>query len=313
MAETQRGSGAFRLFRAFGIEVSMHWTWLLLAIYAWQARRSAYEASIWAAAEYVSLFAIVLMHEFGHALACRSVGGRAERILLWPFGGVAFVDPPQRAGALLWSIAAGPLVNVALAPVTLVMAELVRPNTGDVHQFVQTLFMMNLVLLVFNLLPIYPLDGGQILRALLWFVMGPARSLLVAAVIGLIGAGAVLVLAAWLGDVWLVVLAVLGATQSWNGYRQARMMLAMASGRVAGVTYCPACGAAVSSMCRCGCGQAYDSLVYGGRCPRCGLASEVGVCPACGQASAIGAWRESAGGVGAAGPYVPPSPREFGR
>src|SRR5213078_4291206 len=65
------------------------------------------------------LFAIVLLHEFGHALACRQVGGRADRILLWPLGGVAFVDPPPRAGAMLWSIVAGPLVNVLLAPVTI--------------------------------------------------------------------------------------------------------------------------------------------------------------------------------------------------
>src|SRR5205823_4575722 len=67
--------------------------------------------------EYVSVFVIVLMHEFGHALACRQVGGIANRIVLWPLGGIAFVDPPRRPGAYLWSIAAGPLVNVILLPV----------------------------------------------------------------------------------------------------------------------------------------------------------------------------------------------------
>ena len=56
-------------------------------------------------------------HEFGHALACRQVGGSANQIILWPLGGVAYVNPPQRPGATLWSIAAGPLVNVALLPV----------------------------------------------------------------------------------------------------------------------------------------------------------------------------------------------------
>jgi Zn-dependent protease len=69
--------------------------------------------------EYLALFSIVLMHEFGHALACRQVGGTADQILLWPFGGVAYVNPPQRPGAMLWSIAAGPLVNVALFPLLL--------------------------------------------------------------------------------------------------------------------------------------------------------------------------------------------------
>ena len=66
--------------------------------------------------EYISLFAIVLTHEFGHQFACRSVGGKTHDIILWPLGGVAYVSPPQRPGAQLWSIAAGPLVNVLLLP-----------------------------------------------------------------------------------------------------------------------------------------------------------------------------------------------------
>ncbi len=63
------------------------------------------------------LFLIVLIHEFGHQLACRSVGGKTSVIVLWPLGGVAYVAPPQRPGAQLWSIAAGPLVNVILFPI----------------------------------------------------------------------------------------------------------------------------------------------------------------------------------------------------
>ena len=66
--------------------------------------------------ECLALFLIVLMHEFGHQLACRQVGGQTHDIMLWPLGGVAYVSPPQRPGAQLWSIAAGPLVNVALFP-----------------------------------------------------------------------------------------------------------------------------------------------------------------------------------------------------
>lgn len=72
----------------------------------------------WNIAEYLALFGIVLLHEFGHALACRQVGGKAERVVLWPLGGIALVQPPPRPGALLWSIAAGPLVNLVLVPLT---------------------------------------------------------------------------------------------------------------------------------------------------------------------------------------------------
>ena len=321
MAEIRQSQGTFRLFRAFGIDVSLHWTWLLLAIYVWQVRPSHYQAKGWAAAEYLALFVIVLLHEFGHALACRSVGGKADRILLWPFGGVAFVSPPQRPGALLWSIAAGPLVNIVLVPVTLLLAELVRPDAGDVHMFVTTLFYVNIALLVFNLLPIYPLDGGQMLRALLWFAVGQGRSLMVAAMIGLVGAGGVLVLALYVGSVWLVMLAVLGAMQSWNGYQQARFLLEHSLAPVPGVVRCPACGAAASSICVCSCGCRYDSRVHGDVCPDCGRAEETAVCPHCGQQSPISAWHSPPGFPvmpthpprPPVGPYVPPSAEGFDR
>src|ERR1700709_1829684 len=85
------GLSGFRLFRLFGITVYLHWSWFLVAVYEIQQRRGRYESVAWNIAEYVALFAIVLMHEFGHALACRSVGGQANQITLWPLGGIAYV------------------------------------------------------------------------------------------------------------------------------------------------------------------------------------------------------------------------------
>ena len=108
------GSGSFRLFRIAGIEVFLHWSWFIVAVFDINNRRDSYSSLAWNAAEYVALFVIVLLHEFGHALACRQVGGQANRIILWPLGGVAFVAPPPRPGATLWAIAAGPLVNLVL-------------------------------------------------------------------------------------------------------------------------------------------------------------------------------------------------------
>src|SRR5579864_5396572 len=111
------GQGSIHLFRIKGIDVYLNWTWFLVALFEIQARKGRYSSVVWNVIEYLALFAIVLLHEFGHALACRSVGGTANRIVLWPLGGVAYVDPPRRPGATLWSIAAGPLVNVALIPI----------------------------------------------------------------------------------------------------------------------------------------------------------------------------------------------------
>src|SRR5207245_10576236 len=101
-------------------------SWVLVAMVEIQSRAGKYGSLTWNVLEYLALFLIVLLHEYGHALACRQVGGRADQIVLWPLGGVAYVNPPPRPGATLWSIAAGPLVNVALLPVLFVTVILCR-------------------------------------------------------------------------------------------------------------------------------------------------------------------------------------------
>ncbi len=224
-----QGKGCIRLFEVAGITVYLHWLWFLVAYVEITQRREAYPSVAWNVAEYLALFGIVLLHEFGHALACRQTGGKAERIVLWPLGGIAFVSPPPRPGALLWSIAAGPLVNVVLAPVTIGLCMLV-PHVSPpgllepLGHFCLAVAVINLGLLIFNLLPIYPLDGGQILYALLWFILGRARGLTVACVLGLLGAAAVLLLALGWQDAWLIILAVFLGFQAINGLRQARIL-----------------------------------------------------------------------------------------
>ena len=118
--------GSIHLFRFSGIDVFLHWSWFLVAAYEISSRKGSYSSITWNVLEYLALFLIVTLHEFGHALACRQVGGTADRILLWPLGGVAYVNPPQRPGATLWSITAGPLVNVALLVILLVTGNLSR-------------------------------------------------------------------------------------------------------------------------------------------------------------------------------------------
>jgi Zn-dependent protease len=217
-------NGSLRLFRFLGITVWVHWSWVVVGYFLLQYRGNAYSSQAWNIAEYLALFGIVLMHEYGHALACRSVGGKAERILLWPLGGVAYVSPPPRPGAVLWSLAAGPLVNLILLAPTLFLAIWGRGASPDLARFTFMLAAINVVLLVFNLLPIYPLDGGQILRALLWFFIGPIKSLLAATVVGLIGASLLIAWALLAWDPWLMVLAAFAAYESWRGFKAARWM-----------------------------------------------------------------------------------------
>jgi Zn-dependent protease len=222
-------SGAIRLGKVAGITLFLHWLWFPVALLEITLRSRAYPSPVWNVAEYLALFGIVLLHEFGHAFACRQTGGTAEKIVLWPLGGVAFVNPPPRPGALLWSIAAGPLVNVLLLPVTIALCLLASPGSPAApylppHQFCDAVAKVNLIILVFNLLPVYPLDGGQILFALLWFVLGRARGLLVASVVGLMGAAGLLLLALAYQSVWVIVMAVFLGSQAVRGLQQARIL-----------------------------------------------------------------------------------------
>jgi len=217
--------GAIRLFKFAGIQVYLHWSWFLIAI--WQiSRDDSYHSPIWPLYEYLALFGIVLLHEFGHSLACKSVGGAANHILLWPFGGVASVQPPRRAGAVLWSIAAGPLVNVVLIPIFFAInfvwnASSYSADAPDFTQFLEMLGTINLWLLIFNMLPIYPLDGGQILRAVLWFFIGENQSLLVATFLGLIG-GVGLAIAVWSWGTFMLVLCAYLLMNCWQAFQFAR-------------------------------------------------------------------------------------------
>src|SRR5437764_6290311 len=247
--------GSIHLFRLFGVDVFLHWWWFLVAVYEIQSRAGRYSSLTWNVLEYLALFLIVLMHEFGHALACRQVGGKADRIVLWPLGGVAYVDPPQRPGATLWSIAAGPLVNVALMPV-LALLFLKAQQFGGSRDLVALLYAIGLInrwLLIFNILPIYPLDGGQILRSLLWFVLGRARSLMVATILGLIGVVGFIGLAIYIRDAWLGIVAVYMPMNCWGGLKHAQALLQLTKLPRRNGFLCPACKIAppVSTYWKC--------------------------------------------------------------
>jgi Zn-dependent protease len=275
--------GSIRLFRAVGIDVYLHWSWLLVALYEIDARTKEGSSMVWNALEYIALFGIVLMHEFGHALACRSVGGIAETIVLWPLGGIAYVSPPPRPGAVLWSIAAGPLVNVALVPVTFGLLIAGHSLSWDeavpgLEGFLWNLTVVNLILLIFNLLPVYPLDGGQIVQALLWFVIGRARSLMVVSVIGMVAGGAVAVAMLALGlsnrgYLWLAFIGGYAAYRGFVGFQQARQLSRLLAGPRHKDAACPSCRASPvqGDYWVCGrCGTPFDPFSHHAVCPRCG-------------------------------------------
>ena len=306
-------NGSIRLFRLFGITVFLHWSWFVVAVLRYQLGGwHRYESFNWYILEYVSLFLIVLMHEFGHQLACRSVGGQTHDIVLWPLGGVAYVSPPQRPGAQLWSIVAGPLVNVILFPLFFFLLIFGKSagwevSNPDVYTYVYMIFAINTVLLVFNLMPIYPLDGGQILRSLLWFVCGRAHSLMIASIIGLIGVAGVILYAVTSfisappdeksSSIWIGIMAAFILMNCWSGLMQARAMIKMANAPRRQGFACPVCKTAppLGAIWRFGkCRQQFDTFETQGICPHCQTQYAATSCPECGNLRPISEWMTSA-------------------
>ena len=301
--------GSIHLFRFAGVDVFLHWAWFVVAVIEITGRKQDYSSFLWNVLEYLALFVIVLLHEYGHALACRQVGGRAEQIVLWPLGGVAYVNPPPRPGANLWSIAAGPLVNVVLLVLLIPIGflgvalhwEQAAPN---VRTFVIALAGINIGLLIFNLLPIYPLDGGQILRSLLWFVLGRARSLMVAAALGILGVVGLVALAAYQESIWLAIMALFILGNCWAGMKQARAMIRLGKLPQHTSYTCPHCetsppAAALWTCARCRqnsplLAPRIDLFQTQGLCPQCGVAVETVQCPLCGMPSPLTAWSGAA-------------------
>jgi Zn-dependent protease len=294
--------GSIHLFKFKGIDVFLHWSWFLVAAYEIQSRNSRYSSITWNIIEYLALFLIVMTHEFGHSLACRQVGGTANRIVLWPLGGVAYVDPPPRPGATLWSIAAGPLVNVALAPVLFGLFMFARSanlatTMPDEYQLVRAVLSIDIGLLVFNMLPIYPLDGGQILRSLLWYVLGRARSLFVATILGFVGVVAFIGLAFWIRDVWFAAIAVFMLLNCWSGLQQARALLKIAKIPRRDGFACPRCHSAppLGEFWKCRqCGTSFDTFRTGAACPGCSSRYDVTTCLDCRESRPMMEWATTA-------------------
>lgn len=174
---------SFRLGRVAGIQIGVNWSWLVVfALIVWTLAASIFPETnpgfgdgtylAMAVVAAVLFFASLLLHELGHALVARREGVVIEGITLWLFGGVAkFKGMFPSAGAEFRIAVAGPLVSLAIGVLFVLVAEL-SGLPGPVEGVVAYLGYINLVLLVFNLLPALPLDGGRVLRSVLWQAKG---------------------------------------------------------------------------------------------------------------------------------------------
>jgi len=187
---------SWKLAQIAGIGVYVHWTFLLLI--AWIGgmhviRGESVQNTLQGVGLILAIFACVVAHEFGHALTARRFGIRTQDITLLPIGGVARLermpdDPVQE----LWVALAGPAVNVVIAGGLFVAVGVLEgfsamsgsQMTTVGGDFLQQLMFVNVMLVAFNLLPAFPMDGGRVLRALLATQMDHVRATDIAATIG---------------------------------------------------------------------------------------------------------------------------------
>lgn len=208
-------SWALPLFTLWGIRVRVHIffvVWMAVEIVS-SIRRDS-EGWIFVLARLGTLFGLVLVHEFGHCIACRRVGGEADEIVMWPLGGLAMCLPPKSWRANLITTLGGPATHIPMglllgagllalgAPASslafnplrigqsyLTHAEFFQGSLWTLKLIVWRAYVTNLMLLAFNmLLVMFPMDAGRVLQELMWRRMGYGRSMLYATTIGIITA-----------------------------------------------------------------------------------------------------------------------------
>lgn len=243
---------SFRIGRIRGIAIRVHVLFVLCAVVlVWSELPRAddpFAPSIPRALAnglgiYVILFAVVLLHEFGHCWGARRTGGAADEVLLWPLGGLAYTRPPHHWRAHLVTTVAGPTVNVLICAATSATlavwcGSLAAVPWNPLHPFrpvgdmrytegqfwVAMVHGVSYFLLLVNLLPIFPFDGGRIVQAVLWRSRGHRASLEIATATGMVGAIAVGLFALFMEDAdWILLgIAIFGYMTCWQTRRWVR-------------------------------------------------------------------------------------------
>ncbi len=181
-----------------GIPVKIHWTFIiiiLLIAYISYSEKLDFSESISLSLYVFCLFLCVVLHEYGHALAARKYGVQTKDIILSPIGGLARLNfIPEKPKQEFIIAIAGPMVNLLIATLILIgillSGSYIIPDEESIailmHPigFLQMIFVLNLVLFFFNLIPAFPMDGGRILRALLSMRLDRLKATRIASFIG---------------------------------------------------------------------------------------------------------------------------------
>lgn len=212
-------AGSFFIGRWFGINVRIHFLLVLFA--AWRivevmnSLADSGSARVWIAPVVViGLFVSILLHEFGHSLACKLFKGDADEIILWPLGGLALCRPPFHPTAHLVTTVAGPMVTLVI---WLACSHLpVSALPWQAGYVVRILGYWNGFLLLFNCLPAFPMDGGRAIRDLLWHIIGHRKATIFAVWLGRITGGGIVLWGLNSGSFILMLIGFFVLRSNWN-------------------------------------------------------------------------------------------------
>jgi Zn-dependent protease len=249
-------NGSFKIFSWLGIPVYLHWTFGLIFVYVlWHAQTAGLDPleTVWITGLFLSLFVCVLLHEFGHAIAAKRYGVSTRDIVLMPIGGVARLEKmPEKPVQEFVVAIAGPAVNVVIATLLFIgmgvfsdgyllemLADAIQQDIGyDVLtqsgqvispglHFAIKLAITNVALVIFNMLPAFPMDGGRVFRSLLSMWIGRPKATKIAAWLGQTIALMLIMLGLWGGDFMLSILGlfVIYAARTENSQVQAESLL----------------------------------------------------------------------------------------
>lgn len=176
--------GSIRLGTIAGIEISLHVSWLIIVVLLTWSLATGWFASLypgWSPSVYwtvslcasLLLFGSVLAHELAHSLVARARGLPVKNITLFIFGGVSNIErEPQGPGVEFQMALAGPLTSLVMGGLALLLLRAIQGGTSPLAALLSYLGVTNILLGLFNLVPGFPLDGGRVLRAVIWKVSG---------------------------------------------------------------------------------------------------------------------------------------------
>jgi len=231
--------GSLSVGRYFDIPVKIHWSFgyiIFYVIYTGYTDNMGVAGALWFGLFILSLFLCVVLHEYGHALAARRYGVKTLDIILTPLGGIArLMKMPDKPIQELVVALAGPAVNVVIATIIFLVLYVgmgVNPIfhidenlyffNGNPIKFFSVLMVVNVTLIIFNLLPVFPMDGGRVLRALLAMKWKKVTATLIAARIGQVCSLAFIGLGLYSGNFILALIGIFIFQGAYMEYRQTK-------------------------------------------------------------------------------------------